>query len=195
MRLLIYFHQLEYAELSDSSTRDSWLIDTRQLSRPLCLKRQPHEGDSLDQRIVTIPCKRVYGAAQARPCETSGCLRLRCTVKVSNKTRLFRSHEDVPLKTVRVAIGRCCRRWRFRWDFPPVANGQENVRCSPRISLICNSSTIQPVNSPSCGWGFILKAAGLQRKKKQHILTQIHIKILIVFIYVWCILLEIFYNI
>ena len=29
--------------------------------------------------------------------------------------------------------------------------GQENVRCSQRISLIRNSSMIQPVNSPSCG--------------------------------------------
>ena len=59
------------------------------------VKLQPHEGDNLDERIVTIPCKRVYGATQARPCETSGCLRLRCTVKVSNKTRLFRSHEQL----------------------------------------------------------------------------------------------------
>ena len=59
------------------------------------VKRQPHEGDNLDERIVTIPCKRVYGATQARPCETSGCSRQRCTVKVSNKTRLFRSHEQL----------------------------------------------------------------------------------------------------
>ena len=59
------------------------------------LKLQPHEGDNLDERIVTIPCKRVYGATQDRPCETSGCPRLRCTVKVSNKTRLFRSHEQL----------------------------------------------------------------------------------------------------
>ena len=72
-----------------------WLIDTRQLSRPLCLKLQPHEGDNLDERIVTISCGRVYCATQARPCETSCCLRLRCTVKVSNKTRLFRSHEQL----------------------------------------------------------------------------------------------------
>ena len=49
-------------------------------------------------------------------------------------------------------IGRRCRRRRFRWGLPPVTNGQENVDCSPRISLIRNSSTIQPVNSPSCGW-------------------------------------------
>ena len=40
------------------------------------LKLQPHEDDNLDERIVTIPCKRVYGATQARPCETSGCSRL-----------------------------------------------------------------------------------------------------------------------
>ena len=59
------------------------------------VKLQPHEGDNLDERIVTISCKRVYGATQARPCETSGCLRLRCTEKVSNKTRLFRSHEQL----------------------------------------------------------------------------------------------------
>ena len=52
-----------------------------------------------------------------------------------------------------VVIGRRCRRRRFRWDLPPVTNGQENVACSPRISLIRNLSTIQPVNSPSCGWG------------------------------------------
>ena len=32
------------------------------------LKLQPHEGDNLDERIVTIPGKRVYGATQARPC-------------------------------------------------------------------------------------------------------------------------------
>ena len=55
-----------------------------------------------------------------------------------------------------VVIGRRCRRRRFRWDLPPVTNGQENVACSPRISLIRNSSTIQPVNSPSCGWGLTL---------------------------------------
>ena len=59
------------------------------------VKLQPHEGDNLDERIVTIPCKRVYGATQARPCETSGCLRLRCTVKVSNKTRLFRRKKQL----------------------------------------------------------------------------------------------------
>ena len=59
------------------------------------LKRQPHEGDNLDKRIVTIPCKRVYGATQARPCETSGCSRLRCTVKASNKTRLFCVREQL----------------------------------------------------------------------------------------------------
>ena len=35
-----------------------------------------------------------------------------------------------------VVIGRRCRRRRFRWDLPPVTNGQENVACSPRISLI-----------------------------------------------------------
>ena len=119
------------------------------------LKHQPHESDNLDELIVTISCKRVYGATQARPCETSGCLRLRCTEKVSNKTRLFRSHEQLRCpakKTAFPAIGRRCRRWRFRWDFPPVANGQENVRLSPEISLIRNSSTIQPANSPSCGW-------------------------------------------
>ena len=59
------------------------------------IKLQPHEGDNLDERIVTIPCKRVCGATQAHPCETSGCLRLTCTVIVSNKTRLFRSHEQL----------------------------------------------------------------------------------------------------
>ena len=59
------------------------------------VKRQPHEGENLDERIVTIPCKRVYGATQARPCETSGCSRQRCAVKVSNKTRLFRSHKQL----------------------------------------------------------------------------------------------------
>ena len=59
------------------------------------LKLQPHEGDNLDERIVAIPCKRVYGATQTRPCEKSGCSRLRCTVKVSNKTRLLRSHEQL----------------------------------------------------------------------------------------------------
>ena len=58
-------------------------------------KLRPHEGDNLDERIVTIPSKRVYGATQARPCWTSCCLRLRCTVKVSNETRLFRSHEQL----------------------------------------------------------------------------------------------------
>ena len=61
----------------------------------LIVKRQPHEGDNLDERIITIPCKRVYGATQTRPCETSGCSRLWCTVKLSNKTRLFRSHEQL----------------------------------------------------------------------------------------------------
>ena len=53
-----------------------------------------------------------------------------------------------------VVIGRRCRRRRFRCDLSPVTNGQKNVDGSPRISLICNSSTIQPVNSPSCGWCF-----------------------------------------
>ena len=59
------------------------------------LKLQPHEGDNLDERIVTIPCKRVYGATQTRPCEKSGCSRLRCTVEVSSKMRLFRSREQL----------------------------------------------------------------------------------------------------
>ena len=59
------------------------------------VKLQLHEGDNLDERIITIPCKRVYGATQTRHCEKSGCSRLRCTVKVSNKTRLFRSHEQL----------------------------------------------------------------------------------------------------
>ena len=122
------------------------------MRRPL--KLQPNEGDNLDERIVTIPCKRVYGATQTRPCEKSGCSRLRCTVKVFNKMRLFRSREQLrrPAKTAFPTIGRRCRRRRFRWDFPPVANGQENVRLSPESSLIRNSSTIQPANSPSCGW-------------------------------------------
>ena len=120
----------------------------------LNVKLQPHEGDNLDERIVTISCKRVYGATQARLCGTSGCSRLRYTVKVSNKMRLFRSHEQLRYpakKTVLVVIGRRCKRRRFRWGFPPVANGQENVCCSLKISLIRNSLTIQPVNSPSCG--------------------------------------------
>ena len=65
------------------------------MREPNTLKRQPHEGDNLDERIVTFPCKRVYGATQARSCETSGCSRQRCTVEVSNKTRLFRSHEQL----------------------------------------------------------------------------------------------------
>ena len=54
-----------------------------------------HEGDNLDERIVTISCKRVHGATQARPCETSGCLRPRCTMKVSNKTRLLCRREQL----------------------------------------------------------------------------------------------------
>ena len=118
-----------------------------------CLKGQPHEGDNLDERIVVIPCKRVYGATQAHPCETRGCSRQRCAVKVTNKTRLFRSHEQLryPAKTVLAVIGRRRRRRLFRWDFPPVANGQGNIRCSPRISPICNSLKIQSVNSPLCG--------------------------------------------
>ena len=125
------------------------------LNKWVSIKLWLHEGDNLDERIVTISCNRVHGATQARPCETSCCLRLRCTVKVSNKTRLFRSHEQLRCSAKKLslpAIGRCCRRWRFWWDFPPVANGQENVRLSREISLVCNSSTIQPANSPSCGW-------------------------------------------
>ena len=59
------------------------------------LKRQPHEGENLDERIVTIPCKRVYGATQAHPCETIGCSRQRFAVEVSNKTHLFRGHEQL----------------------------------------------------------------------------------------------------
>ena len=31
------------------------------------LKHQPHESDNLDERIVTIFCKRVHGATLARP--------------------------------------------------------------------------------------------------------------------------------
>ena len=31
------------------------------------LKNQPHESDYLDERIVTISSKRVYGATRARP--------------------------------------------------------------------------------------------------------------------------------
>ena len=57
------------------------------------VKLLPHESDNLDERIVTISCKRVHGATQARPCETSGYSRLRCTMKVSNKTRWFCRHE------------------------------------------------------------------------------------------------------
>ena len=59
------------------------------------VKRQPHDCDNLDERIVTIPCKRVHGATQARLCVLSGCSRLRCTVKASNKTRLFCIHEQL----------------------------------------------------------------------------------------------------
>ena len=59
------------------------------------LKRQPHEGENLDERIVTISCKRVCGATQARSCETSGCSRQRCAVKVSNETHLFRNQEQL----------------------------------------------------------------------------------------------------
>ena len=59
------------------------------------IKPQSHEGDNLDECIVTVPCKRVYGATQAHPCEMSGCSRLRCTMKVFNKTRLFCSHEQL----------------------------------------------------------------------------------------------------
>ena len=58
-------------------------------------KLQPHEGDNLDERIVTIFCKRVHGATRARSCETSGCLRLRRTMKVFNKTRLFCRHQQL----------------------------------------------------------------------------------------------------
>ena len=56
-------------------------------------------------------------------------------------------------KTILIVIGRRYKRRRFRWDLSPDTSGQENVRCSPRITLICNL-TIQPVNSPSCGWSF-----------------------------------------
>ena len=59
------------------------------------IKPQSHEGDNLDECIVTVPCKRVYGATQSRFCETSGCSRLRCVVKVSNKTRLFCRQEQL----------------------------------------------------------------------------------------------------
>ena len=68
------------------------------------LKLQPHEGDNLDERIVTILCKRVYGATQDRPCEASGCPWLRCTVKASNKTRLFRSHEQLKCPARKLAL-------------------------------------------------------------------------------------------
>ena len=30
-------------------------------------KPQPHESDNLDERIVTISCKRVHGATRVRP--------------------------------------------------------------------------------------------------------------------------------
>ena len=30
----------------------------------ILVKLQPHKGDNLDERIVTILCKRVYGATQ-----------------------------------------------------------------------------------------------------------------------------------
>ena len=59
------------------------------------VKRQPHEGENLSERIVTIPCKRVYGATQARPCETRACSRQRRAVKVTNKMRLFFTHEQL----------------------------------------------------------------------------------------------------
>ena len=58
-------------------------------------KRQPHEGENLGEHIVTIPRKQVYGATQARPCETRGCSRQRCAVKVTNKMRLFCSYEQL----------------------------------------------------------------------------------------------------
>ena len=71
------------------------------------VKRQQHEGENLGECIVTTPCKRVYDATQARPCETRGCSRQRCTVKVTNKTRLFRSHEQLryPAKKTALPVG------------------------------------------------------------------------------------------
>ena len=86
-------------------------------------KRQPHEGENLGEHIVTIPRKQVYGATQARPCETSGCSRLRCTVKASNKTRLFCIREQLrcpaknpPLLSLADAVdaddfGGTCHEW------------------------------------------------------------------------------------
>ena len=64
-------------------------------SKGSTLKLWPHESDILDERIVTISCKRVHGTTQACPCETSGCSRLRRTMKVSNKTRLFCRHKQL----------------------------------------------------------------------------------------------------
>ena len=87
-------------------------------------------------------------------CGTSVCSRLRCTMKMSNKTRLFCGQEQLrtPLKISLVVIEQRCRRRRFRWNLPPVTNRQEIVACSPRISPIRNSSTIQSIISSSCGW-------------------------------------------
>ena len=108
--------------LTDSRAK---ILDLEQYIKKT-LKLQPHEGDNLDERIITISSKRVYGATQARPCETSCCLLLRCTVKVSNKTRLFRSHERLrcpakknspscrwpTLQTLTISVGLpTCREW------------------------------------------------------------------------------------
>ena len=61
----------------------------------ISLKLWPHERDNLNEHIVTISCKLVHGVTQACPCEVSCCSRLRCTMKVSNKTRLFCRHKQL----------------------------------------------------------------------------------------------------
>ena len=76
-------------------TRQFFLLLSYTITVSQAVKLQPHEGDNLDERIVTISCKRVYCATQMRPCEASGCSRLTCTVKVFNKARLFRSHKQL----------------------------------------------------------------------------------------------------
>ena len=105
-------------------------LHTEWIATWITLKRQPHEGENLDERIVTISCKRVYGATQARPCETSGCSRQRCAVEVSNETHLFRNQEQLrypaknclcchwpTLQTPTISVGLpTCREWTGkRW--------------------------------------------------------------------------------
>ena len=79
--IVIFISLLNFDEILVRYLYIKLLCVSRSFGNVHRLKLLPHESDNLDERIVMISCKRVHGATQARPCETSGCSRQRCAVK------------------------------------------------------------------------------------------------------------------